>query len=819
MGKILLTLLAFAASLWMTTANAFPQAPIGGTGPILLPLTGLRIMEATSPGAIDLPSRTDAKFVAVPLRDPYVGYIRENPGTVVYERGTWKEIRTLRGERAEFSPNGGTLVVVDPKTKTTTLYDTESWRERKFFGENDFIKLSADGSRALYLKHQAAAWTLYDTATWTELRSLEKTDFAFFSPDGNIVVACNFQINRTRIYDAKSGNDVRTFEGGWGRLDWGGRILWIDNGKAGTTTAYGVGTWEQVKSFSGSYAVFSPDGKTALVKHRDGAFALYDAGTWKEIRTFKGDSFTSKAYSADSGTVLIYDKGAATSHVHDLRADRDRTVKGSAFFSPDGRTILSKDKTSSSYVLYDTSTVREIKSLKGGYASFSPDGGMLIVGSSDNKTLAFYDASTWKEILTLQGKFGAFNAYLYNRIFSPDGKWLAVSGILVSRVLDKPEALFRKGDFETTREYEDRLRSWSALYLSSIALNRYDADRGVFEADLAGHKLFVQMPREKAREVMKRKDRTDLVHAEGILRYANSGNLRLTDIRFVDKETDERFAVLHSLDSPAAYASQPLRREASADNIGDIPDFKAGPRPDDLAVVIGIERSRGLPVSEFSGRDAGLVKDYLRALGFPDRNIEALADERATKTDIEKALEAWLPNRVKISSRVFVYYSGHGAPDPTTGEAYIVPYDGDPNYLTTTGYPLKRLYEKLGRLRAAEVAVVLDSCFSGAGGRSVLARGARPLVMTAAAPVAAGNMAVLSATQGAQISTSAPDKGHGVFTYYFLKALKEGKRNLAEIYETVRPQVEDEAKRINVQQSPSLHPAPEKLTGRFFLRP
>ena len=80
------------------------------------------------------------------------------------------------------------------------------------------------------------------------------------------------------------------------------------------------------------------------------------------------------------------------------------------------------------------------------------------------------------------------------------------------------------------------------------------------------------------------------------------------------------------------------------------------------------------------------------------------------------------------------------------------------------------------------------------------------------------NMAVLSATQGSQISTSSPEKGHGVFTYYFLKALKDGKKDIAEIYSYIKPLVEDEAKELNVQQSPSINPDVDKLKGRFGLR-
>ncbi|MBA3061176.1 MAG: hypothetical protein FP832_05965, partial [Nitrospirae bacterium] len=106
----------------------------------------------------------------------------------------------------------------------------------------------------------------------------------------------------------------------------------------------------------------------------------------------------------------------------------------------------------------------------------------------------------------------------------------------------------------------------------------------------------------------------------------------------------------------------------------------------------------------------------------------------------------------------------------------------------------------------------------GAGGRSVLAKGARPLVMMTDVSVLSSNMAVLSATQGTQISTSSPEKGHGVFTYYFLKAVKDGKKTLSEIYEYIKPLVEDEAKQLNVQQSPSISPDAEKLKGRFLLR-
>lgn len=254
-------------------------------------------------------------------------------------------------------------------------------------------------------------------------------------------------------------------------------------------------------------------------------------------------------------------------------------------------------------------------------------------------------------------------------------------------------------------------------------------------------------------------------------------------------------------------------------NISNIPYFGNTPRDNDLAIVVGIEKYQNVLNSEFSGHDANLVRAYFKALGFKQRNIELIADEKATRSGIEKAVEAWLPNKVKKDSNVYVYYSGHGAPEPTTGEAYIVPYDGDPNYLSITGYPLKRLYDNLGKLQAQKVVVLIDSCFSGSGGRSVLAKGARPLVVLPGTTVLPSNMVVLTATQGSQISTSSPEKEHGVFTYYFLKALKDGKKDLSEIYEYIKPLIEDEAKSLNVSQSPSITPESAKIKGKFNLRP
>jgi len=90
--------------------------------------------------------------------------------------------------------------------------------------------------------------------------------------------------------------------------------------------------------------------------------------------------------------------------------------------------------------------------------------------------------------------------------------------------------------------------------------------------------------------------------------------------------------------------------------------------------------------------------------------------------------------------------------------------------------------------------------------------------MTAAAPLISPDRVILSAASGSQRSTSSSEKGHGLFTYYFLKAQKDGKRTRADICEQIKPPVEDDAKALNVQQTPQISPNVETLKSKFSLR-
>ncbi|MGA2332768.1 MAG: ankyrin repeat domain-containing protein [Syntrophales bacterium] len=258
-------------------------------------------------------------------------------------------------------------------------------------------------------------------------------------------------------------------------------------------------------------------------------------------------------------------------------------------------------------------------------------------------------------------------------------------------------------------------------------------------------------------------------------------------------------------------SSSPLIRS----DIDELPSMKTKPNRNAYAIVIGIENYRQkLPRADFAVSDAKLVSDYLtKVMGYQEENVVLLTNEKALQSDLTKYFEKWLHNNVEKDGTVFIYYSGHGAPDPKTGGAYLVPYDGDPSFIAETGYSLKRMYDALGKLPAKEIVVALDSCFSGAGGRSVLAKGARPLVMNLQSlAVPAGNMKIIAAASGDQISSTYEEKGHGLFTYFMLKGIKnedvvkrDGSIAVNNLFSYIKPQVERIArKQYNNEQSPQL---------------
>ncbi len=272
-------------------------------------------------------------------------------------------------------------------------------------------------------------------------------------------------------------------------------------------------------------------------------------------------------------------------------------------------------------------------------------------------------------------------------------------------------------------------------------------------------------------------------------------------------------------DAPAAQA--PRRKDLRSDV--DFPQHTLAARPRDYALVASIESYAKLPEASYAERDGQAVRRHLLALGYPDKNIIHLNGAQATFSGLRSYLDEWLPRNISPDSTVFFYYSGHGAPEPATGEPYLVPWDADPMFLESSAISLKRLYASLQKLRAREVIVALDACFSGAGGRSVLPKGARPLVAKIDEGVVPDAvLTVFAAASGKQITGSLDEAGHGAFTYHFLKGLgggakdRQGRLTVQGLFDYVKPRVQEEGRRQNREQTPALLGTAEGRTLAVF---
>ncbi|MEK0430366.1 MAG: hypothetical protein RL139_170 [Gemmatimonadota bacterium] len=207
------------------------------------------------------------------------------------------------------------------------------------------------------------------------------------------------------------------------------------------------------------------------------------------------------------------------------------------------------------------------------------------------------------------------------------------------------------------------------------------------------------------------------------------------------------------------------------------------PRPDAIAVIIGNRTYRRAPSVAYAANDAAAMRLYAeRALGILPGNV--LYVEDATLSDLKVLFgdqgvpSGRLHDLVKPGlTEVFVFYSGHGAPDPVANRAYLMPSDGDANRLALTGLPVDILYENLAALGAAHVTVVLDACFSGGtGSGEMLITQASPIGIRVTDPsqrfAASGGATIIAAAEGQQLANWYPEQQHGLLTYFFLRGLQ-----------------------------------------------
>ncbi len=192
-----------------------------------------------------------------------------------------------------------------------------------------------------------------------------------------------------------------------------------------------------------------------------------------------------------------------------------------------------------------------------------------------------------------------------------------------------------------------------------------------------------------------------------------------------------------------------------------------------FAVIIANEDYQQEQNVPFAIHDGEVFKEYCtQLLGIPEENIRFVTD--ATLNNMRSAVD-WLKATLEAyrgEGQAIFYYSGHGMPDETSRNAYLLPVDGYGSTMEP-GYGLDALYAQLGSASADKVLFFVDACFSGASREGDMLAESRGVAVTSKEGVLQGNALAFTAAKGGETAYAYKEKSHGLFTYFLLKKLKE----------------------------------------------
>ncbi len=234
---------------------------------------------------------------------------------------------------------------------------------------------------------------------------------------------------------------------------------------------------------------------------------------------------------------------------------------------------------------------------------------------------------------------------------------------------------------------------------------------------------------------------------------------------------------------------------------------------DAVAIIIGIADYKSLPKADFANDDARAFYDYaIRALGIKPENIKLLVDADAEEVEILRTFRNWLPSKVRSTTDVYVFYSGHGLPTADGQGLYLIPPRAARDLIDDTAIPFSKINAALQSAKPKSVTMILDACYSGqARSGETLVASARPVRLKTENRLFPESFTVITASQNDQISSSNPDLQHGIFSYYLMKGMegdadanRDGKITLGEMQAYLTENVGRQAGMMNRKQEPQL---------------
>ena len=206
-------------------------------------------------------------------------------------------------------------------------------------------------------------------------------------------------------------------------------------------------------------------------------------------------------------------------------------------------------------------------------------------------------------------------------------------------------------------------------------------------------------------------------------------------------------------------------------------------------MVIGISRYKDtrIPPLRYASDDAESFYNWLvspKGGKYAPSNVKLLLNKNATNRNFKSALFVWLKKALE-EDMVTIYFAGHGSPESpdSPNNLFLLPYDTQYDNIAATGFPMWDIGTALDRfIKAKKVVIIADACHAGGIGQSfdVARRSNRAIKVN---PIGTrlqdlskveDGVCVISASSEKQLSQESENwgGGHGVFTYFLLKALK-----------------------------------------------
>ena len=195
-----------------------------------------------------------------------------------------------------------------------------------------------------------------------------------------------------------------------------------------------------------------------------------------------------------------------------------------------------------------------------------------------------------------------------------------------------------------------------------------------------------------------------------------------------------------------------------------------------IALIVGVAEYEKTAGAEYADRDAQVFYDYANLkLGIPRDRIQTLINDKADEVGLLSGINKWLKRSVKQGeSDVYIFFAGHGLASDDGDTAYLIPYDGAPDFLERTAISRDEVFREVSSVNPRSVTVFLDTCYSGdTRGETRLIAG-RPLSIKLQEQSLPAGFTVLTAAGGDQIAKPLKEAQHGLFSYFLMKGMEGG---------------------------------------------